>query len=41
MKGYVHAFVNHTKKEYAREDVHENRAECPFPTCRICVCFAA
>src|SRR5438309_3861295 len=25
--GYVHAFVNHTKKEYARGDVHENRAE--------------
>ena len=31
VKGYVHAFVNHTKKEYAREDVHENRAECLFP----------
>ena len=30
VKGYVHAFVNHTKKEYAREDVHENRAECLF-----------
>ena len=24
------AFVNHTKKEYARGDVHENRAECLF-----------
>jgi len=23
-------FVNHAKKEYARGDVHENRAECPF-----------
>ena len=30
MKGYVHAFVNHTRKEYARGDVHENRAECLF-----------
>jgi hypothetical protein len=30
LKGYVHAFVNHTKKEYARGDVHENRAECLF-----------
>ena len=28
--GYVHEFVNHTKKEYARGDVHENRAECLF-----------
>jgi ISXO2 transposase-like protein len=28
--GYAHAFVNHTKKEYARVDVHENRAECLF-----------
>ena len=27
---YVHAYVNHTKKEYARGDVHENRAECLF-----------
>jgi len=24
------AYVNHTKKEYARGDVHENRAECLF-----------
>jgi hypothetical protein len=24
----VHAFVNHTQKEYARGDVHEHRAEC-------------
>jgi hypothetical protein len=30
VQGYVHAFVNHTKKEYARGDVHENRVECPF-----------
>ena len=30
LKGYAHAFVNHTKKEYARGDVHENRAECLF-----------
>jgi transposase len=30
VKGYVHAFVNHTKKEYARGDVHENQAECLF-----------
>jgi len=28
VKGYVHEFVNHTKKEYARGDVHEHRAEC-------------
>jgi transposase len=30
LKGYRHAFVNHTQKEYARGDVHENRAECLF-----------
>ena len=30
LKGYVHAFVNHTQKEYARGDVHEHRAECLF-----------
>ena len=30
VKGSVHAFVNHTKKEYARGDIHENRAECLF-----------
>jgi transposase len=30
LKGYVHAFVNHTQKEYARGDVHENRAEGQF-----------
>jgi transposase-like protein len=28
--GYVHEFVNHTRKEYARGEVHENRAECLF-----------
>jgi transposase-like protein len=27
LKGYVHDFVNQTQKEYARGDVHENRAE--------------
>jgi len=25
-----HDFVNHTQKEYARGEVHENRAECLF-----------
>jgi hypothetical protein len=30
VRGYVHEFVNHTQKEYARGDVHENRAECLF-----------
>jgi len=30
LKGYVHAYVNHTQKEYARGDVHETRAECLF-----------
>ncbi len=28
LKGYVHDSVNHTKQEYARGEVHENRAEC-------------
>jgi hypothetical protein len=28
--GYAHDSVNHTKKEYTRGDVHENRAECLF-----------
>jgi len=28
--GYEHDSVNHTKKEYARGGVHENRAECLF-----------
>ena len=30
LKGYGHDFVNHTRKEYARGDVHEHRAECLF-----------
>ena len=30
LKGYVHEYVNHTQKEYARGDIHENRAECLF-----------
>jgi transposase-like protein len=30
LRGYAHDFVNHTKKEYARGEVHENRAECLF-----------
>jgi len=30
LKGYMHEFVNHTQKEYARGDVHDNRAECLF-----------
>jgi hypothetical protein len=30
VKGYMHEFVNHTRKEYARGDVHENRTECLF-----------
>ena len=30
LKSYVHDYVNHTKKDYARGDVHENRAECLF-----------
>src|SRR5262249_15026956 len=25
VRGYLHEFVNHTQKEYARGDVHENR----------------
>jgi transposase-like protein len=28
LKGYLHEYVNHTQKEYARGDVHENRAAC-------------
>jgi transposase-like protein len=28
LQGYGHEYVNHTQKEYARGDVHENRAEC-------------
>jgi transposase-like protein len=30
LKGYMHEFVNHTQQEYARGEVHENRAECLF-----------
>jgi transposase len=30
LKGSLHAYVNHAQKEYARGDVHENRAECLF-----------
>jgi hypothetical protein len=30
LTGYLHEYVNHTKQEYARGDVHENRAECLF-----------
>jgi transposase-like protein len=30
LKGYKHEYVNHTQKEYARGEVHENRAECLF-----------
>jgi transposase-like protein len=30
VKGYLHEYVNHTQKEYARGEVHENRAECLF-----------
>ena len=26
----MHEYVNHTQKEYARGEVHENRAECLF-----------
>jgi ISXO2-like transposase domain len=30
LKGYVHEFVNHTQKEYARGEVPEHRAACLF-----------
>jgi transposase-like protein len=40
LKGYLHEFVNHTQKAYARGEVHENRAECLFsllkPYLRVC-----
>ena len=41
LKGYVHAFVTHTRKEYARGEVHENRAECLFARLSrpLCVSF--
>jgi hypothetical protein len=39
VKGYMHAFVNHTQKEYACGDVHENRAECLFSLLTaVCAC---
>jgi transposase-like protein len=37
LKGYVHEYVNHTKKEYARGDVHENRAECLLSLLKPCL----
>jgi transposase len=30
LQRYLHEYVNHTQKEYARGEVHENRAECLF-----------
>src|SRR4029434_7895077 len=30
LKGYLHEFVNHTRQEYVRGDVHENQAEYLF-----------
>jgi transposase-like protein len=30
VQDYMHEFVNHTQQEYARGEVHENRAECLF-----------
>jgi transposase-like protein len=42
LKGYVHDFVKHTKREYARGEVHENRAECLFSLLKpTCGCFVA
>jgi hypothetical protein len=29
-QGYLHEYVKHTQKEYARGAVHENRAEWGF-----------
>jgi hypothetical protein len=37
LKGYVHECVNHTQKEYARGDMHENRAECLFSLLKPCL----
>jgi transposase-like protein len=34
LTGYIHDSVNHTKKEYARGEVHENRAENSFSLLR-------
>jgi hypothetical protein len=40
--GYQHDSVNHTKKEYARGEVHENRAECLFSLLKPYLrCFGA
>jgi transposase-like protein len=36
LKGYAHDFVKHTKKEYARGDVHEHRAACLFSLLKPC-----
>jgi transposase-like protein len=36
LKGYVHDYVNHTTKEYARGEVHEHRAECLFSLLKPC-----
>jgi hypothetical protein len=33
--GYPHAYVNHTKKAYARGEVHENRAEGLFSLLKL------
>lgn len=30
LQGYLHEYVNHTQKEYAHGEVHENRAEYLF-----------
>jgi hypothetical protein len=30
LKGYIHDYINHTRKEYTRGEVHKNRAECLF-----------
>lgn len=34
LAGYIHEFVNHSQKEYARGDVHENRSENLFSLLR-------
>ena len=35
MTGYIHDSVNHSQKEYARGEVHENRAENCFSLLRV------
>ena len=35
VKGYVHKFVHHTRKEYGRGDVHENWAEYLFSLLKL------